>query len=336
MNKKNPTHRERLEDCLAGEVNDRPPVALWRHFPVDDQNPGTLAQAVLNFQRTYDFDFVKVTPASSYCLRDWGISDEWRGSTEGTREYTRRVIRTPEDWARLPVLDPKKGALAESLEALRLITKELGKDTPIIQTIFSPLSQAKNLAGQDLLLAHIRRYPEAVKAGLQTITRSIQIYLTEAMQIGIDGVFYAVQHAQYGLLSEEEYLEFGKPFDLPALELSDSGWFNVLHLHGSEVMFDLLADYPVQVINWHDLETTPTLSAGLERFSGAVCGGLRQWDTLVLGTANDVRREAYAALAATRGQRFILGTGCVAPITAPHGNILAARRAFDETETESD
>lgn len=335
MKMKNPTHRERLEDCLAGEVNDRPPVALWRHFPVDDQKPGTLAQAVLNFQRTYDFDFVKVTPASSYCLRDWGISDEWRGSTEGTREYTRRVIQTPEDWLRLPVLDPKQGALADSLEALRFITREIGNDTPIIQTIFSPLSQAKNLAGQDLLLVHLRRYPEALKTGLETITRSIQTYLAEAVRIGIDGIFYAVQHAQYGILSEAEYLEFGKPFDLPALELSGVGWFNVLHLHGKEVMFDLLADYPVQVINWHDLETAPSLSAGLERFSGTVCGGLRQWQTMVLGTAEDVRRETYAALAATRGQRFILGTGCVVPITAPHGTIMAARRAFDETETGS-
>ena len=332
--KKTLTHRERLEDCLAGEVDDRPPVALWRHFPVDDQNPGTLAQAVLNFQRTYDFDFVKVTPSSSYCLMDWGVRDEWHGSTEGTREYTRRIVLEPEDWARLPVLDPKKGNLAESLEALRLITKAVGTDTPVIQTIFSPLSQAKNLAGQETLLAHLRCYPDALKIGLQTITRGIQAYLDEALRTGIAGVFYAIQHAQYGLLSEGEYQEFGKVFDLPALEMSARGWFNVLHLHGREVMYDSMANYPVQVINWHDLETAPSLANGLERFPGAVCGGLRQWDTMVLGTADEVRREAYAALAATRGRRFILGTGCVVPITAPHGNIMAARQVY-EVETGS-
>ncbi|MCX7976483.1 MAG: hypothetical protein N2646_05375, partial [Bellilinea sp.] len=57
------THRERLELCLAGEIADRPPFALWRHFPVDDQSPDSLAAAITNFQNTYDFDFIKVTPA---------------------------------------------------------------------------------------------------------------------------------------------------------------------------------------------------------------------------------------------------------------------------------
>ncbi|MBM3144322.1 MAG: uroporphyrinogen decarboxylase, partial [Chloroflexi bacterium] len=76
------THRQRLEICLSGEKPDRPPVALWRHFPVDDQTPEGLAAATLNYQRLYDFDFVKITPASSFCLVDWGSRDEWRGAAE--------------------------------------------------------------------------------------------------------------------------------------------------------------------------------------------------------------------------------------------------------------
>ena len=41
---------------------------------------------------------------------------------------------------------------------------------PVLQTIFSPLAQAKNLAGGETLLVHMRQYPEAVLEGLQTIT----------------------------------------------------------------------------------------------------------------------------------------------------------------------
>ena len=37
------------------------------------------------------------------------------------------------------------------LECLSLLVKELGPDTPVIQTIFNPLSQAKNLAGREPL-----------------------------------------------------------------------------------------------------------------------------------------------------------------------------------------
>ncbi len=56
------SHRKRLEICLAGEKPDRPPVALWRHFPVDDQTPEGLAAAIVRFQREYDFDLVKGNP----------------------------------------------------------------------------------------------------------------------------------------------------------------------------------------------------------------------------------------------------------------------------------
>ncbi len=320
------THRDRLEACLAGQTLDRPPVALWRHFPVDDQTPQGLAQAALHFQNTFDFDLVKVTPASSYCLKDWGARDEWRGNTEGTREYTARVVQHPEDWERLPLLDPHKGHLAAELECLRLMVKELGPGTPIIQTIFNPLSQAKNLAGGANLLVHMRRYPDAVQAGLRIITESTLRFIEAIQTCQISGIFYAVQHAQYGLLSEAEYNTFGRAYDLQLLEASQNMWLRMLHLHGLDVMFDLVASYPVNIINWHDRETFPSLGLGKSRFPGAVCGGVRI-ETLVLGTPEQVRSEASESLQATEGQRFILGTGCVTPTHAPLGNLLAFRQS---------
>lgn len=321
------THRQRLEDCLSGGPVDRPPVALWRHFPVDDQDPYSLAAATVDFQRAYDFDFVKVTPSSSFAVKDWGATDEWRGAPEGTREYTYRVIQQPEDWERLRTLDPARGNLAKQIESLRLIVKELGPDVPVIQTVFNPLSQAKNLVGAGNLSVHLRRYPQAVHAGLKVIAESTRRFVEAACRTGIAGVFYAVQHAQYGLLSEEEYHLFGRAYDLPLLEGAQNLWLNVLHLHGEQVMFDLLVDYPVQVINWHDRETPPNLAEGRARYAGVLCGGLRRWETMVLGTPQQVKEEAQDAIRMTGGKGFILGTGCVLPTTAPRANILAARQS---------
>jgi uroporphyrinogen decarboxylase len=321
--------RERLDAALSGSQPDRPPVALWRHFPVDDQSPQTLAAAVVNFQHTYDFDLVKVTPASSFCIKDWGAEDYWEGNPEGTRRYTRHVIQHPQDWEMLPLLDPHRGQLAAQLECLRLIRQQLGPDVPVIQTIFSPLSQAKNLVGGEQLIIHLRRWPEALKTGLRTITASTIRFVEAVLETGIDGIFYAVQHAQYGLLTPAEYAGFGREDDLDILAPAGDAWLRLLHLHGREVMFDLLADYPVNILNWHDQETSPTLPEALSHFRGVVCGGLRQWDTMVLGTPELVEREARDAIQATQGRRFMLGTGCVVPITAPHGNLIAARRAVD-------
>lgn len=106
-------------------------------------------------------------------------------------------------------------------------------------------------------------------------------------------------------------------------------WLNVAHLHGNDVYFGKISQYPVDVINWHDLETPPDLATAKLLFPGAVCGGLRQWETLVNGTPSQVTAEARDAISKTESQRFVLGTGCVLPITAPHSNIMAARQAVE-------
>jgi uroporphyrinogen decarboxylase len=95
-------------------------------------------------------------------------------------------------------------------------------------------------------------------------------------------------------------------------------------------MFDLVQDYPVGILNWHDRETGISLQEGQQRFSGAVCGGLARHTTMMRGTVEEVLAEAQDALAQTGGRRVVLGTGCVVPIVTPWGNIEAARSAVEK------
>lgn len=88
----NISNRERLEASLSAGHLNRVPVILWRYFPMDDQDPLRLAQATIQFQKQFDFDAVKVTPTSSFCVKDWGVKDIWRGSSEGTRDYIKHPI----------------------------------------------------------------------------------------------------------------------------------------------------------------------------------------------------------------------------------------------------
>lgn len=318
---------QRLHAAIHGEPVDRPPVALWRHFPVDDQHPADLAAATLEWQAQYDWDFVKVTPASSFCLRDWGFADEWRGNPEGTREHSGYLIRRPDDWLSLRPLDPEAGALGAQLQALRLIREGLRGETPFIQTIFSPLTQARKLVGPELLPVHVRQHAEPLRQALEVITETTVRFIEAARRTGIDGIFYALQFASTRVFSRAEYEAFGEPYDRRILQAAQGLWLNVTHLHGDDVLFDLAAQYPAPVLNWHDRETPPTLAEGQQRFAGAVCGGLRQWETMAYGTPEQVRAEARAARAQTGDRRFILGTGCVTPIIAPRANLRAARES---------
>lgn len=323
------SHRERLETTLLGEKPDRPPIALWRHFPVDDQNPLTLAEATIAFQRMFDFDLVKTMPASSFCLKDWGAQDQWRGATEGTRDYIHRVINHPDDWIRLSILDPHKGYLGQQLQCLDLLHEEFSDHTPVLQTIFNPLSQAKNLIGDDELRVHIRHYPDALHQGLKRIQETTFRFIEAAKEYGIAGIFFAIQHASFTELSQSEYQEFGVSYDVPLLEAASDLWANMAHIHGKSIMFNLVANYPVQILNWHDRETPPSLEKGQELFDGTVCGGISRLESLLLGTPKDIQDEVETAIRLSNGKRLILGTGCVLPITTPYGNIMAARKAVE-------
>ncbi|MFN8375799.1 MAG: uroporphyrinogen decarboxylase family protein [Anaerolineae bacterium] len=323
--------RERLEKTISGEVVDRVPVALWRHFPGDDQRAADLARSVIEFQKSYDWDFVKVTPASNHSVADYGVQDEWRGSIEGTREVTRRIIRKSLDWTELRPLDPARGELAKYLEALRLVGEGLNDgETPIIATIFNPLSQAKHLAGNDMLLRHLRTNADRLKSALNVLTENTLRLIEALKRTSISGIFYAVQHASYDLLSEEEYRSFGLPYDRKILEsLPPKWWLNVMHLHGQSPMFKLCSDYPVQVVNWHDRETEPDLALGKTLIRGAVCGGLSQWADLHQATPSAIRETIREAVNTTNGRRFILSTGCVSLITTPFSNLRAVRQSVE-------
>jgi uroporphyrinogen decarboxylase len=327
--------QERLTKTIAGEAADRVPVALWRHWPGDDQRAADFARSVVEFQKNYDWDFVKVTPASSFCVADYGVQDDWEGHLEGTRTITKRVVNRSLDWTELRPLDPLKGGLGRQLECLRLIGEGLrDQDAPIIQTIFNPLAQAKYLSGNDLLIRHMRTNPDRVHTALNALTESTLRFIDALKRFPVVGIYYAIQHASYDMMSEDEYKQFGLPYDRKILEaLPEKWWLNMLHLHGDTPMFRLCSQLPVHAINWHDQETEPDLKQGKLMFNGAVCGGLSRWQHIHHGTPNSIREQGRATMVATNSRRLILASGCVVMVTTPLSNLRAVREVVETVGT---
>lgn len=320
--------RERLERTIAGEPTDRMPVALWRHWPGDDQRAADLAAAHLQFQEMFDWDLVVVVPSSNFLVTGYNFYDEWRGAPTGRREITRRAIRRSLDWTELRPQEPDRGDAGKQIECLRLLSKPLMEArTPHIQVVYSPLAQAARLSGHEMLLHHLRRHPDRLRTGLNTLTDTTLRFLDLLRRnTAIAGIFYIVEMASFTLLSEPEYAAFGKPFDLKLLtELPKSWWLNVVQVSGPMPMLSLLANYPVQVINWSDQETHPPLERAQLEFGGAVCGGLGEQQHLNLGTPTTVRDAARQAAQVMGRRRLILGSGDMVPITAPLSNLRAAR-----------
>jgi uroporphyrinogen decarboxylase len=323
--------KERVLAAVHGVRPDRMPVALWRHWPKEDQTAEGLAKATLGWQAAYDFDLIKVTPTSGYAVEDWGVKFADLANREGTREYAGRPIKHARDWEGLWPLNVRAGVLGRELQALRLIRAKAGPDIFILQTLFSPLTLARNLAGDEVWITHLREHPQDLRRGLAIISDTCARFAQECLRSGADGIFFATRCASRDVLTEEEYEEFGIPYDRHVLgAVAEQAQLIMLHIHGLNVMFDLLAHaYPAHIINWHDRRTAPSLTDARKRTRLALMGGLNEWGTMAEGTPEHVAAEVRDAIAQTGGHGFLVGAGCVVPVDTPAENLKAARAAVE-------
>jgi uroporphyrinogen decarboxylase len=306
-----PSKRERLQAAVDGHSVDRVPVGLWYHFPLSSPSGRPLAEAEMEFVRKYDPDFLKVMHDLPLNLPD-GMER----------------IESPDDWLKLRPLDPKSGNFAAQLETLRILKQNLGQDMPIIDTVFNPFSAANKMCGKRLLL-HLDASPEAVVHGLQAIAVSLANYASAWMEAGGDGIFYALDGAQLSRMSEDEYADVFLPLDRIVLQSAmERGTFNVLHLHGANLMFDLVHNLPAHVLNWSSRITYPSLGEARGIHTGCIAGGIDE-TTIDKKSPVEVFDEARRAIAEAGANGFILAPGCAVPTDTPEENLLAVRSAVE-------
>jgi uroporphyrinogen decarboxylase len=324
------TERRRLvEDAFAGRPVARPLISLWRHWPEHDQDPAALGAAHLEFQRRFDFDFVKFTPSGTDCVEDWGVQTTFSGDPHGTREVRWRGVNAPEDWARVTPLDLAGSKLGRQLGAIRAIRQALGPTVPIFQTVFGPLTVARKLAG-DRVATDLREHPGQVRAALDVIAADMVRFVNLSFEAGADGLFVATQTATLDLLTEAEHRDWGAAYDRRLLDTVRSRTaLLVLHAHGSNLMFDQLLAYDVPALNWHDRAVGPSLAQMRKRFGGLLLGGIDEWGTLLNGPPRAIRAEVDDAVRQAGGRQLCLAAGCVIGYQTPDRYVRAARDAVD-------
>lgn len=323
--------RERLEKTIAGDVTDRIPISLWQHWAGDDGRSADLARSHVDFMTQYDWDFLTVVPSQHYMVMDYGLQDAWHGTVTGQREIIRRPVQRSLHWTDLRPIDPNRGQFGKQIQCLQLIRNALPDNTPIIQVVHSPLSQALYLGGADLLYRSMRTQSDRLHTGLNTLTETTLRYL-EALHRNtrIDGILYQVNCVSYTEISEAEYQAFGLAYDSKILEsLARDWWLNVVQLNGKAPMLHLFAQQPIQVLNWSSIEGRPSLERVQLNFSGAFCGGFGEENHLHTGTPTTIRDAARDAINIMGRRKLILGSGGIIPMTTPRSNLRAAREVVE-------
>lgn len=326
MNTQDSSKHQRVYAALEGQPIDRVPLSLWRHFHKQDQTPTGLASATIAFYRRYEFDLIKLTPSGFYAIEDWGAQITLSKDDDQPPRLKKPVIKKPEDWRNLATLTITEGSYGQALEAIKLVTSQLDEDdAPVLMTIFSPLTLAYKLAGETLL-DHLENHATDVHIGLATIAETTSRFANAALEAGAGGIFFASQLSRADMLTEEMCQTFVVRYDLIALErVTAHPAPLVLHLHGQNIYFETVNQYPVHAVSWHTHETAPSLEEALTLTDKTLMTGLDR-NLLEHGKPEDIVAQVEETLAKTGGRRLILAPACVLPAGTPAENLEAVAR----------
>jgi uroporphyrinogen decarboxylase len=316
------TKTERVDAALHGKPADRTPVSAWWHDYAREWSAEKLAEATLEYYRTYGWDYIKVNPRFSYYAEDWGAT--YRRYDDRMPEIDKPAVSSTEDLRKIEPLDVTNGAYREQLDGLRLIGASLGGEAPFIQTVFSPLAVMTRLTGSTKYVQKLmREAPDDLEAALDPITQTMIAYSKASLDTGASGIFYAaVEWGSSDNISWPDYERFGKPFDMRILAAVSGAPFNVLHVCRERNHLLNVLDYDVAAFNW-DVggEGNPTFTDVLSRTRKSVIGGVRV-RTLLEHEAADAAAGAKKAQAEASG-RLLLAPGCSIDPATPPANLRA-------------
>jgi uroporphyrinogen decarboxylase len=328
------TPRERVWAALRGEALDRPPVSFWGHFYHRESSARELVDATLEFQREYAWDWVKLNPRKHYHVEPWGVSYRYSGRAAEKPVLESWPVHQSADWAAIGERPFDRGALAEQLEAVRMLRDQLPADVPMIETIFTPLAVLGEMVEEPgELRLHLRKHPNVVRGALESVTATFERYARAVIAAGADGIYLAtVDWASRDLLTPDEYREWGRPFDLRILAAASGAPFNVLHVCKRRNLLLELADYPVSAFSWDAIDPlNPTLANMLAATSRAAMGGISFDASLCDPDPERYVSEYRRALEMTGGRRWLAAPGCSIPPATSAANLKAVRAAVDAT-----
>lgn len=335
------TREERIKAALEGREVDRIPCSVWMHLSEVDQDPKSLAEEMAAGNEEYDFDFIKMMPFGAYTTQDWGAKIKIYCD-----RYKEPVILEPGikelcDYELVEPLAATHGTWGKCLEVAKHLSKCAVKGTPFIQTIFSPATTLKKLTS-NRLLEDMLENPEKVHSALRAITETTVNFVNANINAGVSGFFFATQTATYDYMTDLLFAEFCKPYDLEVINsYAGKTWFNVVHIHGSNIMYDAVSRYPCNCINWHDRDTKPDMETARRTVQKAFLGGIQEVPTIINGvlsyesilqrsTPEQIMEHVRQAVNMVDGKGLIIGPGCVCDPRAPKENLHAVRKAVEK------
>lgn len=315
------TKIERFNTALSGQQPDRPLVATWAHFLENEYDDVALSAATIEAATKYDWDWIKYNPRAIFAPEAWGNVYDYTQMQWVFPKLTHSMLADVSAISKFPESLPiTENGFSEQIAGIQKVKKKL-PDTPVLATIFSPLSLLLLLAGrpisndgfvntalepmtkEELLYSDT----EGILRVLGVITDALVQYVQALQDAGVDGVFYATTSTA-SLFTEEEFEKFSTPFDEAILSKRGSLKI-ILHTCGSFSKPEKFLSYPIEALSW---DTHAEGNPGIDELKSSdlvlSCGVSRA--AFDQGDMAAMKAQAEHALKTNASVPFLLAPDC--------------------------
>lgn len=337
--------RELVEAAIAGKEVPRVPVSAWGHLIPEETDDIEFAKAQAAYLKEYDWDWLKINNRATLFAEAWGNKFDFSDYSGVLARLESSDIGTPPDITKIRSLDVSSGVLGSYLEkGLRNIIRNID-GVPAVQTVFSPLTVLAFIAGRpafhsqtegnrshaEALKYLIKHQPDEVHAALREITKTLAEFAKSSVQMGTDGIFMAIMLlARDGVLTLDEYEEFGKPYDTEIFNSVIRAKFNILHICGPHSYFSLAQELPANAVSWASVgQGNPTMGEARKLTDKILIGGIDEGTILAHGTAKDIEAEALSTLRESGKYKIFFSPGCCITLDTPKANLHALRNSVE-------
>lgn len=318
------TNRERVINSLKGLPVDRIPYTFSKHFPADFTYGEIGVKNHIDFYNESGVDIMKIM-------------------NEQLMPYIGKIER-PEDWLQVKQFNKSSSFIQLQLDFVKRIMEELGPDHYylvtvhglIASTIHVSLKQLGFYDARKIHAQHFREKPEVMKAAHAYMAELLAHLIEGCSALGTDSIYFASLGGDDEYLTNEEFADGIKPFEIQLLKQAkeDFKQTNFLHMCKDRLQIERYLDYGdyVDVINWGIHENNISLQDGARLFPGkTILGGFNNQDNdLLIGNRQTILTKTKAIVTAMgRETNFILGADCTFPTQIENASFRMVRDALE-------
>ena len=332
---------ERVKTVIAGGIPDRVPVCLHNFMlgvreagvRMEDyrRDPEIIAKVHLQSQEKYGQDCVLIDTDTTMLAEAMGARSECAPNEPG--RIVQPAIRSLVEVDRLKPINPETdGRIPALLEAVRLISKQVGNEVAIRgnadQAAFGLACLVRGI--EDFLMELVEQ-PENPRI-TQLLEICYQNHLAVHRALAKAGAHFTSMGdslAGPDVTSPRMFDRFARPYEQRLVrDLAAEGIFVVIHICGNtSKILDRLAQYEPCGLEL-DYKTDAAKAKQTAGARHVLFGNVDPSGVLAKGTVEQVREATRTLISVWKPEgRFILNAGCAIPQTTPSENI----RAFIQT-----